>query len=264
MNIAQDVSLVITTYNNPPFLELVLKSVLRQHALPREVIIADDGSNDETRQLIDRYRKEFPVRLLHSWIPDEGFRVAKSRNVAVAMASGAYIILIDGDILVSPHFIEDHVSLRAPGYFVTGSRARLLRQATESRVRSLDPCIGFFSKGLKRRLVMLRMPWLNPWFKGYRDLRHARSCHLALWRDDYLRANGFEEKFVGWGIEDSEFIQRLFNNGLKRKNAKLMAPAVHLYHPEKSTEHTAENEQMFRETVSSGRCRAVTGIDQYL
>ena len=53
MNIASDTSLIITTYNNPPFLELVLKTVMVQHILPGEVIIADDGSTDETRQLSD-------------------------------------------------------------------------------------------------------------------------------------------------------------------------------------------------------------------
>lgn len=264
MNIASDTSLIITTYNNPPFLELVLKTVMVQHILPGEVIIADDGSTDETRQLIDRYRKTFPVPLIHSWIPDEGFRAAKSRNVAAAKTTGTYIILIDGDILLSPHFIEDHVRLRQHGCFVAGSRARLSRRATEHMVQTLNPHIGFFTRGLGRRLVMLRMPWLHPLVKGHTDLRHARSCHLAVWRDDYLKVNGFEEKFVGWGIEDSEFVQRLFNNGLQRKNAKLMAPAVHLYHPEKSKERTAENNRMLRETIESGRKRAEVGIDQYL
>ena len=125
IKIAPEISLVITTYNSPAFLELVLKSVLRQHVFPLEVIIADDGSGEETRQLIDRYRKIMPVPLIHSWIPDEGFRLSKSRNVAIVKAKGSYIVNIDGDMVLMPHFIEDHRSLMKENQFVAGSRARL-------------------------------------------------------------------------------------------------------------------------------------------
>lgn len=82
--IAKGVSLIVTTYNRPLFLELVLKSILRQKVMPAEVIIADDGSTIETEELINRYVKLFPVPLIHSWIPDKGFRLAKSRNMAIA------------------------------------------------------------------------------------------------------------------------------------------------------------------------------------
>ena len=263
MNIAQDTSLIITTYNNPAFLELVLKAVLEQHTMPSEIIIADDGSGEETRTLINRYRTQCPVPLLHSWIPDEGFRVAKSRNVAVSCAHGDYLIFIDGDMVVTPHFIEDHIAMRAPHTFVTGSRARLNKAATEHRTKTRDHRIGMFSPGLGRRLVMLRLPWLHPWIKGRQGLSHARSCHLALWREDYMAVNGFEEKFVGWGSEDSEFVQRLLNNGLTRKNAKLMAPAVHLYHPEKSKEQVRRNEEFLRQTISRHKLKAELGMNQY-
>lgn len=110
--ISQDISLIITTYNNPAFLELILKSILSQRLMPLEVIIADDGSTYETRVLIDSYRKFFLVPLIHSWIPDEGFRVAKSRNKAIARAKGNYIVVIDGDIVVNKYFISDHNALK--------------------------------------------------------------------------------------------------------------------------------------------------------
>ncbi|MCM1108387.1 MAG: glycosyltransferase family 2 protein [Clostridium sp.] len=264
VSIARQVSLVITTYNSPVFLELVLKSVLHQRVFPLEVIIADDGSTGDTRRLIDRYRDLLPVPLIHSWIPDEGFRVAKSRNEAVAHARGKYIVMIDGDMLLTPHFIADHDSLKEEGWFVAGSRARLTRQATEERCRTMCEKVTIWSAGLKRRLVLLRVPGAWRLIKGHSDLRHARSCHLAFWRSDFVRVNGFEEAFVGWGYEDSEFVQRLFNNGLHRRNAKLMAPAVHLYHPEKSMDQAERNREMLAHTVSSGKKRAEKGVDQYL
>jgi GT2 family glycosyltransferase len=84
------ISLVVTTYNSPAFLELVLKSVLDQRTLPREVVIADDGSTEETRLLIESYREKCPVPIVHSWIPDEGFRVAKARNEAKTVSLRAF------------------------------------------------------------------------------------------------------------------------------------------------------------------------------
>lgn len=258
------VSLVITTYNSPIFLELVLKSVLKQRVFPSEVVIADDGSTDETRLLIDNYRKSFPVPLVHSWIPDRGFRVAKARNVAIAKAQGDYIILIDGDMLLTPHFVEDHIRLMKAGRFVTGSRARLKEKATAQRCANRNADIHIASYGLSRRLVLLRIPWMHNFIRGHRGLRNARSCHMAFWKNDYVKVNGFEEAFEGWGYEDSEFVQRLYNNGLERKNAKLLAPAIHLYHAEKSTERAEANLDMLNGTINSKKLRADRGVDQYL
>ncbi len=258
------ISLVITTYNNPPFLELVLKSVLMQHTLPGEVVIADDGSTHETKELIDRYRELLPVPLVHSWIPDMGFRVAKARNEAIARTKGEYIVLIDGDILLTPHFIADHIRLMQPGRFVTGSRARLNEKATKERCTNMNACINIFSSGLGRRLVLLRIPGAHNLLIGHKGLRNARSCHMAFWRADFIQANGFEEAFEGWGYEDSEFVQRLYNNGLTRKNAKLTAPAVHLYHIEKSKERSEANHRMLEYTIKTRKKKATRGVDQYL
>ena len=264
MNNAKDISVVVTTYNNPGFLELVLQALERQRVLPGEVIVADDGSGEETRLLIERHKKLIPVPLVHSWIPDEGFRVAKSRNIAVAKASGSYIILLDGDIVVTPDFVADHLRLMQPGRLVTGSRARLGEKATRRHVAEKNAHMTFWTRGLGRRFVMLHAPWLNGLFSHRDVLRRARSCHMAFFRDDFLAVNGFEEKFVGWGYEDSEFVQRLFNHGLHRWNAKLMASAVHLYHKSSPTNRSEENMALLQQTINEHRKRAELGVDQYL
>ena len=141
MRVADDTTLIITTYNKPVFLELVLKSVMRQRVLPCEVIVADDGSKEDTKALIERYQALFPVPLVHSWIPDEGFRLSMSRNVAIAKAKGDYIIIIDGDIVLGPSFVADHVWAREEGCFVNGNRARLTKAATQWHCKTLNPRI---------------------------------------------------------------------------------------------------------------------------
>ena len=117
------ISLIISTYNNPRFLELVLLSVLKQKLLPREVVIADDGSGEETKELIDIYKKIFPIPLLHVWHEDNGYRLSTIKNKAVAIAASEYVIFIDGDLLLHPLFIFDYQKSIHRGYILVASRA---------------------------------------------------------------------------------------------------------------------------------------------
>ncbi len=264
--IYDDTTLVVTTYNKPVFLELVLKGIMRQRGLPCEVIVADDGSKDETRKLIERYQSIFPVPLIHSWIPDEGFRLSMSRNVAIAKAKGDYIIFIDGDIVVSPTFVQDHVMAREKGYFINGSRARLTEKATRRHCASMNPKFSVFTKGLRRPLVMLRLPWLHRIVKGAKGIEKIRGCHMSFWKSDLLTVNGFEERITGWGCEDTELVDRLYNAGVKRKNIKGLAPCVHLYHPKSAANYETHKANILirEETERLGKIRADKGVDQYL
>ncbi|MDE5739744.1 MAG: glycosyltransferase family 2 protein [Bacteroidaceae bacterium] len=266
LHVADDTTLIITTYNKPVFLELVLKSVMRQRVLPCEVIVADDGSKDETRMLIERYQAQFPVPLVHSWIPDEGFRLSKSRNVAIAKAKGDYIIMIDGDIVVGPSFVQDHVWAREEGCFINGSRARLTEKATRRHCERRDAHITAFTPGLKRPLVMVRMPWLHRVAKGASGIAKIRGCNMSFWKKDLVAVNGFEERFEGWGCEDTELADRLYHIGVRRKNIKGLAPCVHLYHPKAAENYKThkENIAIREETERLRRTRAEKGLNQYL
>ena len=92
-------ALLITTYNAPRDLQLILNSVAAQSMQPDEIIIADDGSRDETRQMIESFRPTFGTRLKHIWQPDEGFRASAIRNKAIAAATADYLIMVDGDVI---------------------------------------------------------------------------------------------------------------------------------------------------------------------
>ena len=266
LNVSDDTTLIITTYNKPVFLELVLKSVLRQRVLPGEVIVADDGSKDETRMLIERYQALFPVPLIHSWIPDEGFRLSMSRNVAIAKAKGDYIIIIDGDIVLGPSFVQDHVLAREPGFFINGNRARLTEAATRRHCERMDPCITAFTPGLKRPLVMLRLPWLHHFSKGASGIDKIRGCNMSFWKKDLVTVNGFEERIEGWGCEDTELVDRLYHIGVQRKNIKGLAPCVHLYHPKAKENYETHkaNISIREETERLRKTRADKGLSQYL
>jgi len=118
-------SLIVTTYNWPEALNLSLRSVFKQTQMPDEIIVADDGSRQETRELIQTISKEFNFPIIHCWQEDIGFRLSRSRNNAIIASTSDYLIFIDGDIIIHKDFVKDHVKYSQRGTFVNGSRVLL-------------------------------------------------------------------------------------------------------------------------------------------
>ena len=125
-------TLIITTYNWPESLLLVIESIKRQTILPDEVIIADDGSNSSTKDLINDFKKNSELKIIHSWQKDIGFRAARSRNSAILKSIGEYIVLIDGDTILHCDFIKDHIMHAGPGNFVQGTRSLISKKQTNT------------------------------------------------------------------------------------------------------------------------------------
>lgn len=230
-------SLIITTYNSPKFLKLVLDSVRRQVMLPDEVVIADDGSGDDTRKLIDEERLTFPVPLLHVWQEDKGFRAAKSRNNGIKVCSGDYIVFIDGDILLDRRFIRDHHFFACKNRFVQGRRVHLSESRTREIVDSMKvPSLNFFSRGVSlNRIHLIHSGFFRDLYGKKKKTQKGESlisANIGVWKEDLLRVNGFNEEFIGWGREDSELGVRMMNAGIKIRFLKFAAIGIHLYHQE--------------------------------
>ena len=145
------VSLVVTTYNWPRALALALASARLQTRLPDEVIVADDGSGPGTRQLVCMVAAGFPVPLRHVWQVDEGFRAARSRNLAITAARGEYVLLLDGDMVMHPRFVADHLSAARRGSFVQGSRVLVAEDFSARMLAQPGLRPVFSSGGVKRR-----------------------------------------------------------------------------------------------------------------
>ncbi|NIG52646.1 glycosyltransferase family 2 protein [Chitinophaga sp. Cy-1792] len=260
-------TLLISTYNWPAALNLCLKSIYEQTLLPNEVIICDDGSREDTTELIKTFQQNFPVPLIHVWQPDEGFKLAQIRNKGIAKASGDYIIQIDGDLVLEKHFIADHVALAEQGYFVTGSRVGLTPDLTRN---------AFDKEAVDMRVVPLaykfnamRIPFIsNLLSKTYKQWGkhkyYVKGCNMAFWKKDLVLVNGYDEIFVGWGQEDTDIAIRLLNAGIKKKFIKLRGVAFHLYHKEASREKDQENQRLTKLAISSGKKYATQGLSAYL
>lgn len=258
-------SLILTTFNRKEALELVLLSALRQTELPDEIIVADDGSDNETAETIQRISIIAPIPLIHVWQEDKGFRAAKSRNKAMARASGTYIIFVDGDMLLHHRFVRDHGEMARPGFFSQGSRALLSAQKTARVIQEQQLRIFPFESGLGNRKNTLHSNILSRLFSRRKNvLRGIRTCNFAFWKKDAIAVNGFNEDFEGWGREDSEFAVRLLNHGISRQNIKFRAIAYHLYHPQHSRSSLQRNDEMLRNAIEQKITRCQNGLDKYL
>jgi glycosyltransferase involved in cell wall biosynthesis len=265
------ISIVVPTYNRADALVMVLRALADQQEGDFEVLVADDGSGPETAATIARLAPDLPYALHHVWQPDEGFRLAMIRNRAIATASGDYLLFLDGDCLPLPDYIAQHRRLAAPGWFVTGNRILLSPGLTR---RAIERGLAIWQWGrlawIKARLqgdIHLLVPLLR--LRNRSRVRETwigtEGCNMAAWRSDCLALNGFDESFVGWGYEDSDFAQRLLLSGCRRRATRWNVPVLHLWHQAggQAGQNTA-NQALFERAVASGRVRAEHGVDQYL
>ena len=244
-------------------LELCLKSSLQQTVAPDEILVADDGSDERTAQLIARYRGESEIPIIHVWQEDTGFRVGSIRNKAIARASGHYIIQVDGDVILHPDFVRDHISVARPGRFVSGSRVLLGPDYSAGLLdrRSVD--VSAWKKDVCNKLNAIRIPWVSPIFGRYKP-EVTRGCNMAFWRDDAICVNGYNELIQGWGSEDYEFGIRLWHIGVQHFSLKLSGIVYHIYHNVRARDQIVANQVLANLTRNRRLLRCKQGISQYL
>jgi len=259
------ISLIVTTYNWPEALDLVLTSVARQSRMPDQVIIADDGSTEETARLVASWGSRLQVPLHHLWQENRGFRVGRMRNRAIAAARGEYVIAVDGDMILHEHFVADHEHAAEPGCFVQGVRIPTHPHGAAWLLRNRSTRVNVLTPGLRRRHQALRSRWLARQFSARAvTMARVKSCNQAYWRSDLIAVNGFEEHMVGWGFEDKECAARLLHSGVRGKELRFAALAAHLYHASRAPQGLNPNTALFAATLQSHRTRCELGLDQHL
>lgn len=259
------VSIIIATYNWPKALSLVLDSIKNQTILPNEIIIADDGSTAETKQLIDDFKQQNNIILNHIWHKDDGFRLAEIRNKAIAATSSDYIIQIDGDVILHPKFIANHIKFAKKNTFISGSRVLLSDDTSQLAIENNKIFFSAFSKKIKNRFNALYIPFLNLFTNSKispieKLIFTVRGCNMSFWRKDLLDINGYDEQFKSWGREDSELALRLLNKGISLKKIKFAAIQFHLYHKEQDRSAIESNNLILKNNGRTADFYCVNGI----
>lgn len=234
------VAVVFTTYNRPHDLARVLAGYARQSRKNFELVIADDGSGEETRDCIEAARRVWKLNIRHVWHEDIGFRKCRILNRAILETQSDYLIFTDGDCIPHPEFVAGHVALARPGHFISGGCVRLgeiaTRAVTPQNVldgklfdRSWLQQRGESPANL-RKMVLSAPPWNNV-FNAITTTRPTWNGHnSSTWREEALAVNGFDER-LGYGGLDREFGERLERCGMKGIQARYTLICLHLDHP---------------------------------
>ena len=263
------ISLVISTYNRPDALAAVVEACFLQTDNDFEIIIADDGSGQATRDCVGALIARSPVPMQHIWQPDDGFRLAMARNRGTIAARGQYMVFLDGDCIPQRDFIARHRKLAQKGYLVTGSRillseaftARILAERLDLPGAGAAAMCGYRIKGYMNKVlqVMLRLPDIGRASRRF-SWRRIKGCNLGMWRSDLDIINGFDESFRGWGHEDSDLVVRMFNAGVMRKDGAFATEVFHLWHREAQRDQATSNKHLVLERAANKSTLASQGL----
>lgn len=263
------ISFIVLTYNRTDTLLPVLRSLAEQCDGRHEVLIADDGSDPENVALLIAGCPPFSCSVRHIWHPDAGFTASAARNLGAYFSEGDYLVFLDGDCVPGRSFVAAHASLAQSGYFVNGSRVLLSERLTSQVVATevdLPHQSAFFwlsawLRGDSNKLLhVLSWPWSLFRLKQGFEWRGIRSCNMAVWREDFVAVNGFDETFKGWGHEDADLVLRLHNLGVSRKNGFLGTEVFHLWHPESRRDQESVNRHKVVERMKTSLITANKGL----
>jgi len=233
------VSVIVSTYNQPRWLEKVLWGYSVQSSGNFELLIADDGSGPETAAVIERFRTESHLRPVHIWQEDDGFRKTEILNRAILSATGDYIIFADGDCIPRSDYLETHIRLARPRRFLSGGALPLSMQLSE-RITVDDIVSGRFAtrswlrahgvRDIMQFKRLLRIPWLNALADQLSVKARFTGKNVSTWKSGLVAVNGFDHE-MRYGYEDWSVGQRLIHIGYRVKQVRNRAVAFHLDHP---------------------------------
>ena len=230
-------SVVVTTYNNPGALALVLAGLMRQIVRDFEVLIADDGSGAETAHFVAQFAAGSAIPVHHIWHPDEGVRKSLILNRAIQAAKGDYIIFFDGDCVPTSRCLASHLTAARPGTYLAGGAVFFSRAFSDSLTvddvasgRLDRPGLWWRHVNKRRRLLVSHLPLL-------RTLMDRRVPRQPSWRggnssaftQDLYRVGGFDERFT-YGFEDADLGHRLQAAGVEGRSIRYRSPVLHLEH----------------------------------
>ena len=222
-----EVTVIIPTYNREKNLKHMLNSLVAQTHEAFEVIICDDGSTDNTKELVNSFKAKLNIRYLYQ--PKAGFRPGPARNMGLKTARGKLIIFLDSDIIVPSTFIDAHVTAHSSiGNYIVNSYVWRMNEYNDDDL-GLEP----------DRYVGLHKDNLKPDSRDRYELFERGEAEetyfldsnaLSVKRGDIEKIGGFDEDFVGWGHEDTELGYRFGGIGYTLKFIKDGAESYHQYH----------------------------------
>jgi glycosyltransferase involved in cell wall biosynthesis len=264
-------SVVVSTYEWPEALDAVLRGFADQTDDAFELVVADDGSEAPTAEVVDRWKISLGGRLSHVWQDDAGFRLARVRNLGFLATHGDYLVFVDGDCVPRRGFIASIRRAASPGWFLAGKRAHLSPALSRAVLDDRIPVGRWSAASFWRRRRQIhdwvdltsrdrRRPW-RPSLPDFVPRGNAYGFLMAMYKADFEAVNGFDMRYVGWGEQDVDLAVRLRRLGLRSGWAGPQSTMLHLSH---GSNMPLERETwgLLQETMKDKRVRAVAGIHE--
>lgn len=272
------ISVVVSTYDWPEALDLVLRVLAEEKSQGFQVVVADDGSGAKTAETVSSWGGQFAHGVKHVWQPDAGFRKSRIWNLALRQARGDYVVLIDGDSLPRRGFLAATLRAALPGWMLASKRLNLSpslsRRVLEDRVpvwrwsaaewvarAPRELFVAYRETASPGLLVPLR-DRRRPWRQNQREFTppyNGYGFFMGVWRQDLERVNGFDMRYEGWGGEDVDLGVRLRRAGVRCGWPGPRTTMLHLWHaPRKGL--TKSNTPLEEETRRSNRIEALEGL----
>ena len=264
-----NISVVLATYERADDLDVVLAAFADQRGAPAEVVVADDGSGDDVRQVVERWKSTIEVR--HVWQPKEGFRKARALDRAALTVGGDYLVFLDADCIPRRGFLDAIRKSALPGRFLATKRLMLGDSFSRRVVEQKLPIWRWSASTwlLRAPREVSRPGYLLPlrdgrraWRAGSPEFTPPELAYslIGVARADFERVNGYDARCrrVDDG-EDQDLAIRLRRTGLRCGWAGPASTVLHLWHPPRSY-RVEDRVPVFRTTEREDRIEAIEGL----
>jgi len=263
-------SLIITVFNRSQSLRKALLSLKNQSIKPDELILSDDGSEEDVINAISGIVRKFDFPVKYVRQANKGFRLAKARNNGVRNAVGDLIIFLDQDLIHTAGLIRTFITNLRENRFITGMPIWLDEEQslkiTEQKIINNDylhlideNLIDGIVKQFKKDKIYYYLHKLKLTNKP-----RMRGGFCAINKSDLEKINGYDEKYIGWGNEDDDVARRLYQMGAEGFNPFRDEYTIHLYHPSTNTGGVRVNleyDAVRDKEIKKGKYRCEFGLD---
>ena len=230
-----EVALIISTCERHYHLRRCLLAIPLQKGVQDriEVVVTDDGSRGATLDVVREFALSvnFPVR--YTTHPHTDFQLARCRNEGVLASTAPYLVFLDGDLLIPRDFVALHLTHRLPHTVVVGDSC-WLDDKTSRQITESDVFTGNYARWASEseRKRLRKKAWRAALYCHLRIANRPRmkGGNVAMWRDDFQQVNGYDQDFVGWGLEDTDLQRRLGKSGVRFQSSMSWTQTYHMSH----------------------------------
>ena len=249
------ISVIVPIYNRLEHFRALFICLLRQNRQIDELIITDDGSSQQILDYIaDLIPKAF-FKIKHIYQEDKGFRKTRALNNGVINSEGELLVFCDQDLIFGEEYIEYMEKNIKKGCFLLCRPISVNEEEKDIILKKIE-----LSNKYEELLKPLPKDYLESVNKTLKTDRKRRILNIlklskrgiklvgmsyAVMKSDYLKVNGYDENYNGWGEEDDDFGNRLYVAGVKGKELKTPNMQIHLWHYSDPTKKHSMNEEYY-------------------